>query len=270
MSSAKEKRLFDSLKELAVLLATMTSIFVALLYLAGRSFASGYFAAMNIPEYQVSFSLWEYGAVAWLPMITYPILMLGAASLFWGIVYMLRDWLSPTLMHFINWLRRFMKFMRLTWSFPSISEQTRRWFALAAISVLGLFFIFVVVNTLRFVEGLGQLNGQNIVLEKAAQVELVFKSPMDLDDNNLLSVQSNGRDYYIYKGFHLLTVNNGRYYLFSELDPITCKPTKVYVIEAGLTLQINLLPAVSLENQCQKNATDHVIITPTAISTVQP
>ena len=52
--STGSKRSFESLRELIGLASAGAGIFAALLYLAGRSFAGGYFEAMNIPHYSIN------------------------------------------------------------------------------------------------------------------------------------------------------------------------------------------------------------------------
>lgn len=256
------KRPFESLRELIGLISAGAGIFGVLLYLAGRSFASGYFAAMNIPGYQVSFSLWEYGEVAWKPMLLYPVLMLGGAGLFWGVIYTTIDWLSPLFRRLTNWLKSLIKIKPSTWRLPEISKHTRQWFILSLLASLAFISVLAIENTLQFVEGSGRLNGQAMVLERASQVELISTTPMALDDDNLAATVSSGQDYYVYKGLHLLTFNNGKYYLFKEIDQVTCKPLKVYVIGAEQNIQVNLLPAISLSDQCQKDKSSQVIATP--------
>lgn len=110
----------------------------------------------------------------------------------------------------------------------------------------------LVLFTLQFITDFGKVNGRYHVLENSAQVEISSTVPLPLDENNLLKEEASGQDYYIYRGMHLLTVNNGNYYLFRELDPKTCKPVKVYVIEGSQSLQLNLLSTVSIATQCQK------------------
>jgi hypothetical protein len=252
-------RPLESLRDMLGFVSAGAGIFAALLYLAGRSFASGYFAAMNIPNYQVSFSLWEYGEVAWMPMIFYPILILGGSGLFWTVVYGIGDLIAP-------WLKRAVKIKRPAWFNPEFGKRTRQWFALFLLSILGMSLIWFADKILQFVKNSGEESGRIMVLEKAAQVELISSTPMPLDADNLLPELSSGQDYYVYQGFHLLTVNNDKYYLFKEIDSITCKPAKVYVIEARETLQVNLLPAVSLADQCKSangQNINSVLATPT-------
>lgn len=261
-SQASDKRPFESLREVIGLISAGAGIFGVLLYLAGRSFASGYFAAMNIPNYQVSFSLWEYGEVAWFPMIIYPTLMLGASGLLWTVIYGLRDFVMRWLSRITEWLKRTVKVTRPGWLKPEFSRQTRQWFVVTLLALLVFIFMLAVENTLKFVEKWGSLSGQTYVVEKAAQVELISAIPLALDDNNLAAIQSSGLNYYIYQGLHLLTFNNDKYYLFKEIDPVTCMPLKVYVVNAEQNLQINLLPAASLAGQCHMNKSPQVIVTP--------
>ena len=213
-----EKRLFNSLGELVGLVSAGAGIFVALLYVAGRSFASGYFSAMNIPDYQVSFSVWEYGAVAWFPLFIYPPAIIVLCRLLW------------------NWLSK------------KIGLKLIKGFDLALVLL-----ILLVIFTLQFVEQWGEGTGRFNVLENAAQVELVSATPMLLDGVSVVTEKVGVQQYqhYVYKGFHLLTFNGGKYYLFKEIDPATCKPLQVFIINDDKSVQVNLLPAVSINDQCQ-------------------
>lgn len=259
---SEKKSALESLREMIGLVSAGAGIFVALLYLAGRSFASGYFSAMNIPNYQVSFSLWEYGEVAWIPLLLYPIGMMTLSGFLGGVLNIILDWLSPSIVRFLSWLKNKITIKSPRFRFPESIRETKLWFAITKSSFSILILIGLVILTLQFVSGFGRLNGQLHILQDSAQVELISTSPKALDDNNLSPVQSSGKDYYIYKGFHLSTFNNGKYYLFKEIDPFTCKPLKVYVINAEQNLQVNLLPATSLASHCQKDTSPQVIATP--------
>lgn len=234
----------ESLRDVIGMVSAGAGIFAALLYLAGRSFASGYFEAMNIPSYQVSFSMWEYGEVAWRPMAFYPVLMLGASGLLWAILFGSYDLFSPLL--------KSVKINRPIWFSPQFNRQTKQWFALFLLAVLVLSFAVMVDNTLQLVAAYGEEVSKTSVLEKSVRIELASANPLALDDNSLIPLQVSGQDYYVYNGFYLLTVNGGKYYLFKEIDPKTCQPAKVYVIEVRESVQVNLLPAVSLADQCVK------------------
>ncbi len=259
-------RPFESLRDIFGLVSAGAGIFAALLYLAGRSFASGYFAAMNIPNYQVSFSLWEYGEVAWLPLLLYPIGMIVVTGFLMGILTRIVDLLSPMIKKIVIWLKTNITVKLPVLNLPESSHETIFWVSTTKRATFILLLIGTVVFTLNFVRSFGQLNGRIHITELSAQVEVISAIPLSLDDNNLPSSKFSGQDFFVYKGLRLLTVNNDKYYLFKEIDPITCKPAKVYVIEARETLQVNLLPAVSIANQCKSTTGQNinsVLATPT-------
>jgi len=58
--------------------------------------------------------------------------------------------------------------------------------------------------------------------------------------------------------------------LFREIDPVTCKPLKVYVVEAGPDKQINLSAPESLSKQCDENTNATVMSAPTIVPTSVP
>ncbi|MBI3340149.1 MAG: hypothetical protein HY022_08465 [Chloroflexi bacterium] len=251
---ASEKRPFESLREAIGLVSAGAGIFAALLYLAGRSFASGYFAAMNIAEYQLAFSLSEYGAVAWIPLFLYPIGMIVVSSLIGGILSAFGDWTVPLRARVANWLKQkvFTKFPSI--HLPELGRKTKLWFWIADRAFFVFLFILLVNSTLLVVQQYGQWVGQNYVLQFSPEVELVSDTPMALENDVLTPEKASGYDYYVYNGLHLLTVNNGKYYLFKEIDAETCKPVKVYVVEERESMQVNLLPTVSLADQCTKTS----------------
>lgn len=239
---ASGKRSFESLREVIGLISAGAGIFDALLYLAGRSFASGYFEAMNIPSYQVSFSLWEYGEVAWFPLFLYPIGMMAVTGFLMGIISRIFDVLSPLIKRFANWLKPKIRIKLPAWNLPERSRDTIFWFSLAWHATFILILLGLVIFTLSFVRGFGSYNGQLRVAQLSTSVEIVSPSPLPFDENNLQPISANGQSFYIYKNLHLLTVNDGKYFLFRDIDPKTKKPVKVYVIEENQALQLNLLP----------------------------
>lgn len=240
-SSPNRKPILDSLKELIGLVSAGAGIFAALLYLAGRSYAAGYFEAMNIPSYQVSFSMWEYGEVAWFPLLLYPIGMIVITGLLMGIISRVFDVLSPLIQRFLAWLKIRIKVRLPALNLPESSRETRFWFSIAKHAIFILLMLGLVVFTLSFVQGFGQLNGRLHVEQLSQPVEVISSAPLSLDESNLLPSSSSGQNFYIYKDLYLLTINGGRFFLFRDLDPETKKPLKVYVIEGNESLQVNLL-----------------------------
>jgi hypothetical protein len=271
-SQPQKTRFTEALREWIGLIGAGTGIFSALLYLAGRSFASGYFEAMNIPHYMVTFSIWEYGEVGWFPMLVFPAGMMLIGGIFWTIVYGLGSWLSPLAFAVGKWLGKWIKIKPPAWKLPEFSFQTRIAWKLTSFMVSILIFIFFVGFALQYIQDRGAENGQLVVLEKAAKVELVSAVPMTLDNPSLVTSQAgqNGNQFYAYKGFHLLTVNGGKYYLFKEIDPVTCKPLQIYVIDADQYNQVNLWAAESLSSQCLKKTNPIYPSAPTIMPTSTP
>jgi hypothetical protein len=237
--------LLTSVRELVGLIGASIGLFAALFYITGRSYYSGYFGAMNIPEYLIGFSLQEYGKVAWTPMFFYPAFMMIMGGLFWGIVYTLRDWLSS---YFFRSVKKF--FPTIQW--PKTSIDTRLMFIIFWAGIFLIALIISVTSILTFVQKSGETDGKTAMLENATLVELVSAKPMMPESVIKQSDDLNGV-HYIYKGFRLLTFNNGKYYLFKEINPLTCKPRQVYVIDADQYQQVNLGPAVSLKDLCQQS-----------------
>lgn len=244
--------LFKSVRELIGLIGACVGIFAALLYLAGRSYASGYFGAMNIPEYMVNFSLQEYGSVVWFPLFIYPTLVMIVSGLLWGTIYIIRDWISPWFQHLIEKIIRIIKKISPKIRLPRIGRQARWMFAVFEGGIfLGIIIVFILF-TLTFVQEIGAQNGKNLVLEGAAQTELMSLTPLTLDKTSIVVTQTVVQDsqYYDYKGFRLLTLNGSMYYFFTDIDPVSCKPREVYKIGADQPKLVVLGPASSLADQC--------------------
>ncbi len=238
--SSKPTRLISSVRELITLLGASAGLFAGLFYLAGRSYASGYFGAMNIPEYMISLSLQDYASSSWLPMFVYPAMMIAIGGLMWGVVYAARDFVSP------YFKKKFTKLPKI--NLPGIGSQARLMFTLFGIGVFSLGSIWFVTTCLSVVERIGALNGKKALLEQSMPTDLIADKPIMAEPIEVISGAEG--TYYVYSGFRLLQVNNGKYYLFKEIDPDTCKPRLVYIVDAAQFRQINLSPATSLKELC--------------------
>jgi hypothetical protein len=267
ISQAKKQGLFNSVRELIGLLTASAGIFAVLFYLAGRSYVSGYFGAMSIPEYLVSFSLQEYVMLAWQSVLIYPVFIFVVGGLFWGIVYTLRDYLSPVIFRFLNWLKNkaknLLSFIHLpTIHLPKLSRETHLMYAMLGIGLLFAMVIVTVSSALTFVEQIGQINGKNALLEKSLNVELITDKPVMSEQVDVIT--NHEGIFYVYKDFRLLYVTNEKYYLFKEIDPTTCKPRKVFVIDRELFNQVNLSIANNLNNFCLQNNPSQSLPIPTS------
>lgn len=273
-ASITQKQLIDSLRDAFTLVSAGAGVFAVLFYLAGRSFAGGYFGQMNIPNYLVSFSLLEYGEVAWLPLFLFPLIVIFSISSFVWAVLIVRDLLSPLFVDLLSKIGRSKGQKKFALDFSKIIIRRDTDIALSVFFWSSMAFVgmFVIIGLMTVTDSSGRNLGQKTVLETAQTVELVSAIPLALDDNNRISVKASGQAYYIYTGLRLLTFNNGKYYLFKEIDPVTCKPLKVYVINAERDIQVNLSAARPLTGQCQITNPPtappiHILSTPT---TIQP
>lgn len=247
-SESNVKRPLESLRELLGLATAGAGIFAALLYLAGRRFASGYFEAMNIPNYQVNFSLWEYGEVAWLPMLIYPTIIFGGGALIGLILSALQDWISPLIKSLIEWIAKALKKNNAAPSSrSSFSKRTRRWLVIVLISILVLMSVFIIDSTLYFVYKWGELSGLINVVQNSAQIDLDSISPL-----HLLNEDTSNQSYHLYKDYQMLTFNENKYYVFNNIDPVTCKPLQVFVVDSSNLIQVNIKQPISLEGKCSK------------------
>lgn len=266
----KPKRpLIESLRDALTLVSAGAGVFAVLFYLAGRSFSGGYFGQMNIPSYQISFSLLEYSELAWVPLFVFPLLVILIVSFLAWAVFTLKDLFAPLFVLLIGKILLSKRPKRFTLDFSKItmSRETKLSFFVLFWTFVAFVGMFLILGLMTFTDSAGRNAGRKTILENAQTVELVSAIPLALDDNNLAPVGASGQAYYIYTGFHLLTFNSGKYYLFKEIDPVTCKPLKVYIIDSEKDLQVNLSVAQSLVDQCQM--TNPPTATPTSTS-VQP
>lgn len=252
-NSLKETKrgVFSPLKDAVGIISAGAGLFAAILYLAGRSYAAGYFEEMNIPVYQVTFSMWEYGEVAWLPLLLYPIVLTIVSSFLMGIFSRLLDFLSPLLRRAVTWLKTQVKVRFPTIYLPVVSRETQFWFSVSKRASFVLLLLGLVIFTLNFIHSFGQINGRAHVTTASTPVEVVSTIPLSLDENKLPITSSSGADFYVYTELYLLTVNQGKYFFFKEIDQETCRPAKIYVVESNQTLQMNLLPLKSLTENCK-------------------
>ncbi len=238
------------LRDMVGLLAAGAGIFTALLYLAGRGFASGYFSAMNIPEYKVSFSLQEYGAVSWLPLFLFPTVAIGLGSVLAGMLSRISDCMAPLFSRLRDWLHQHVVLKLRLPGLPEASRQTKNWFGIARFAYL-LFLLFLMISATFYVSTwYGGWSGREYLLKSSPLVEIGSRTPQPLGTATVLSDPIAGEQYW-YTGFRMLTFNGGMYYLFKDIDPATCKPGRVYAIQERESLQVNLLPARSIVEECQ-------------------
>ena len=60
-----------SIQEALTLFGGLTGLIVAILWQGGRFYITGYYKAMNISPFQISYSIWEYAEFSWFRLIAY-------------------------------------------------------------------------------------------------------------------------------------------------------------------------------------------------------
>ncbi|MBI9050815.1 MAG: hypothetical protein JEZ00_15450 [Anaerolineaceae bacterium] len=241
----KPSSFLDNLIKIVGLISAATAIFIALFYIFGRKYAIGYFGAMDIPEYMVTFSMWEYGAVAWFPLV-----FLVFISTITFIVFPFLELLFSKPIKAIGNVLSKKRKRKHEVKNPFIKENYEpiKQILFGIVILAGCFMFY---QGLKITTNIGAITGEYYLLNNANIVELHSMSPHTINDRKIINSGSNRDSYYVYEGFRLLTINNGKYYLFKELNPETCKPERVYIIDEASVDQVILSPAEDLTNICQ-------------------
>ncbi len=237
-----------SIQEILTILGGVTGVIIAILWVAGRFYAAGYFGAMNIPAFQINFSIWEYAELSWLKLIFFflkkiylPLVILAGISLVPLLAYVFQA-LFPKLRMFDT--------VRL------IVLQIRRLSGIGYVLVFSIIVYFSYLLLLSFIDinRTGQVEGKNVVLTSSYAVEVFSKDFLPIGAAEVVSNRTPALKQY--SGLRLLTFNNGKYYLFRDLDPVTCKPSQVFIIPDTPDIHLTLSSILPIDRPCG--------ITPTA------
>lgn len=238
-----------SIQEAITILGGTTGVIVAILWVAGRFYTAGYFAAMNIPAFQVSFSIWEYAEASWLKLVffllrrTYGLFVVAAAiSLLVPALAFLVQALFPRLKVF-DGVRYVVSRGK---DVPSAVNYALAFSILVYLSYI-LLRVFIDINQS------GQIEGKNIVFTSSYGVEVFSRDFLPLGTPTTL--QGTTPVLMRYEGLRLLTFNNGKYYLFREIDPVTCKPAQVFVISDSPDIHFVFRAITPLEATCSSTST---------------
>jgi hypothetical protein len=219
-----------SFKEILTMLASSTGILAALFWLGGRFFAAGYFESMSIPLYMLTFSVGEYGEQYFVSVLLFMILL---GRLFWkNIVLILTVALVFLLLTvLIGFLGSF-----LFKKFKIVKENATRASSKTA-DVLGkifitLIFFLILLATFDFTHTFGKLNGLNYVLSNSQAITLYSKEPIGELASFSIIPGTGIPPLHKYSGLRLLTLNSGKYYLYQAVNPETCLPQEIYIVNA--------------------------------------
>jgi hypothetical protein len=244
-----------TIQEAITILGGVTGLIVAILWLAGRFYASGYFGAMNIPAYQINFSVWEYAEIAWSRLIFYFL-----NKLYYPLVVTALVFLISLMVVFV--LQRLFPRLKLVTLLDGLATRLvdfpARVRGLLTV-VLVLYFIFLLLDSFIEINRSGQQEGKATVLTKSYSVEVYSKEPLPLGAPRL--APNAAPALLEYSGLRLLTFNNGKYYLFREVDPQTCKPAQVFIISDSSDTHLVLSAVSPVAGTC--SPTPVTVATPT-------
>jgi hypothetical protein len=233
---------YISIQEILTILGGVTGVIIAILWVAGRFYAAGYFGAMNIPAFQINFSIWEYAELSWLKLIFFflkkiylPLVILAGISLVPLLAFILQG-IFPKLKIFDT--------------VKNIVSQIRRLSGIGYVLAFSIIIYFSYLLLLSFIDinRTGQVEGKNIVLTSSYAVEVFSRDFLPIGTAKVLS--NTAPTLMQYSGLRLLTFNNGKYYLFRDLDPVTCKPSQVFIIPDTPEIHITLSAIVPIDVPC--------------------
>jgi len=212
-------------KDIITILGGITGLAVAVLWLAGRSYTAGYFSSMNIPSFQINLSVWEYAEASWQRLIYYfaeklymPLLLVASVIL----VVMLA---SVVTHRFLPAIKLFEAVRILD---NKARERLRAYRFIIGLSIVAYLF-YLLLLALLDINSIGKSVGKDTVLRNSYLVDVYSTISLPLDQGEIL--QNNSPALIRYSNLHLLTYNNGKYFLYRELNPANCRPAKVYIVE---------------------------------------
>jgi len=251
-SSSAFKELLQRGKEAVAIWGGLVGLFVAVLWMTGRSYARGYFEAMSIPHYYVKFSIWEYGESSW------QLLLLGSAILcvFVSVSIGVLRWIY---LHITQLMREAVKQLDEKTNKSNLFHLAEIVPALPVILFGGAILMTSMNMLLNWAHDQGMQTGSSIVVGKGTRVEFVSDTPLQLGTPTITSTSIGDEtvSLFVYQDFRLLTFNEGHYYVFRRIDPTTCRPERVYIVEEDQFVQAQLAPAPALPR-----CTPQVWITP--------
>ena len=88
IENSQEKHEGFNIQKAITIFGGLTGLIIAILWQGGRYYTTGYFHAMNIPLYQINYSVWEYAEASWFRLfvyfitkLSYPLLLIALSML---------------------------------------------------------------------------------------------------------------------------------------------------------------------------------------------
>lgn len=266
----------DTFKDFLAILGGTTALLVALLWYLGRQDRQGYYETLNIPVGQLSFSVWDYGEVAW----SYAFLFFALFYFYVFFTIRMVNGLSVTRLLYktasSNAKRVFfvvilvVSFLILiqNWNignkicllalviniiFNAVFPETTNYSSTSNRIIEIISFVLVVPTMIilmqSFAYNQGTASGRKYILEKATGVKIGLSDPL-IAGVTEKKISIGNKDMALYDDFFLLEYNNGRYFLFRSIDSSSCKPTNVYVIKEEDVRVVEYITAKHLSSPC--------------------
>jgi len=248
-------------RDTATILGGITGFFVAVLWLAGRSYMAGYFSAMNIPAVQINFSIWEYAEASWQRLIFY---FLG--RIYTPLVVIATS--VPTVLLGAAFVQRIFPRLRLFDAILKLESQARKLrvnFKAMLVFSLGVYLFYLLLLSFVDINKTGQNVGRNAVLKRSHAIEVYSTDSLPLGPGEAVPGTAPGLIHY--SGLRLLTSNNGKYYLFREVDALTCKPAQVFIVDESPSVHFILGDVAPFDAPCEESPTPAPIETPSPTAT---
>lgn len=211
---------------------------------------AGYFSAMNIPAFQINFSVWEYAEAAWSRVILYflinifiPVILASSIALASLAAILALQSLVPKL-----------KLVELLDRITLQAQNLPARFKNVLIFVLIMYFIYILLDLSTNLNASGQAQGRATVLTRSYAVEVYSKDYLPLGSPQV--EQNTAPALLHYSGLRLLTFNNGKYYLFRDVDPITCRPLQVFILSDNPDIHLTVSPIAPVNAPCAGTSVD--------------
>lgn len=250
--------IIDRAVHIAPVFAGSAGLFIAIFWFLGRVFADGYFGAMNIPAVQIQLSIWEYAELATLRILYLTMSFFLILTVFLILIYIVGERSREIGRKFgetRNIGRIFLALRKLTsviWT-PETDSKVRTWFATVVVVALAWAFIAILFSAyVAIIHDVGFSMGRDVVIGEGTHVRIVSEQPLFLQSSTVISqtVTTASGNLYVYPGLRLLTYNGGNYFLFQDIDPTTCAPDEVFIINRAAIVEVGLSPSASLDEVC--------------------
>jgi hypothetical protein len=245
----EEQNIISKLKSITLIIGGNIAIFTSLLWLMGHEYSVGYFDAMNIPQYYVQFSLLEYGRESWTFLFIFLIIVIALSVLLFLSLKKILKFTIEAFYPLVTFIKR--KFIRNKNNkfTDDDSKEIKNKKAFTINFFISLFFALAIVLILNqgliIIKSQGSQNGKDVVLQRSPEITLVSNTSFDLD--KISKKPSDDSNVHVYGKYRLLSVNNGYYFVFNQIDKKTCKPKDVYILDEEKIIQTSLRESVKLE-----------------------